>query len=52
MTMEQQHKQQWRALQHQQGESALGGKECFDKRRIENVSRWLWEALKAQLGVL
>lgn len=41
---------QHHALQHQQGESALGGKEWFDKKRIEFVSGWAWEALKTQLG--
>ena len=41
---------QHHALQHQQGESALGGKEWFDKKRIDYVSRWAWEALKNQLG--
>jgi len=38
------------ALQHAQGESALGGKEWFDKKRIEFVSQWAWESLKQQLG--
>ena len=39
-----------KSLQHQQGESALGGKEWFDKKRIDYVSRWAWETLKNQLG--
>lgn len=38
------------ALQHAQGESALGGKEWFDKKRIEFVTQWAWESLKKQLG--
>ncbi|WP_020408946.1 hypothetical protein [Hahella ganghwensis] len=38
------------AKQHQQGESALGGKEWFDKQRIEHVERWAWETLKNTLG--
>lgn len=38
------------SLQHAKGESALGGKEWFDKKRIDYVTRWAWEALKQQLG--
>lgn len=38
------------SLQHAQGESALGGKEWFDKKRVEYVTRWAWELLKQQLG--
>lgn len=37
-------------IQHQHGESALGGKEWFDRQRIEHLQRWCWESLKAQLG--
>ena len=37
--------------QHQHGESAHGGKEWFDKQRINHVSRWAWVALKQQIGV-
>lgn len=38
------------SAQHQRGESAIGGKEWCDKRRIEHVQQWAWETLKAQLG--
>lgn len=38
------------ALQHTKGESALGGKEWMDKKRIEYVTRWAWEMLRQQLG--
>jgi hypothetical protein len=38
------------ALQHAQGESALGGKEWFDKKRIEILTQWAWESLRQQLG--
>ena len=37
-------------LQHQKGESALGGKEWFNKQRILHVMMWGWESLKFQLG--
>jgi len=37
-------------LQHQQGESAIGGKEWVDKQRIEHVGEWAWAQLKAELG--
>lgn len=37
-------------LQHTQGESALGGKEWFDKKCIDYVTRWAWETLKQQFG--
>ncbi len=36
--------------QHQHGESALGGKEQFDKWRIEYLHKWCWETLKKKLG--
>lgn len=39
------------ALQHQSGESALGGKEWFDKQREKYVMDWAWESLKRRLGV-
>lgn len=38
------------ALQHAKGESALGSREWFDKKRIDYVIRWAWGALKQQLG--
>lgn len=34
---------------HQHGESTLGGKEFFDKARVENVSEWCRQELKRQL---
>lgn len=37
--------------QHNDGESALGGKEWFDKQRIAHVERWAWETLKATFGI-
>jgi len=37
-------------IQHQHGESSLGGKEWFDKKRIEYVQQWCWDKLKADLG--
>lgn len=37
-------------LQHEQGESALGGKEWFGRQRIQYVSRWAWETLTKKLG--
>lgn len=36
--------------QHRQGESALGGKEWFDRQRVHHLVEWVWAALKAQLG--
>lgn len=36
--------------QHNHGESIIGTKEWFDKKRIEYVSQWAWESLKEQLG--
>lgn len=38
------------ALQHQQGESALGGKEWFDRQRITHLAHWGWQTLKQRLG--
>jgi hypothetical protein len=38
------------AKQHQHGESILGGKEWFDKKRIEYLFVWSWNSLKAILG--
>lgn len=38
------------AEQHQHGESALGGKEWVDRKRVHYVTEWVWQALKAQLG--
>lgn len=37
-------------LQHQKGESALGGKEWCDKMRLKYVEQWAWDTLKAKLG--
>ncbi len=37
-------------LQHQKGESAIGGREWCDKMRIKYVEDWAWETLKAQFG--
>lgn len=37
-------------LQHEKGESEIGGKEQADKWRIQYVQRWAWESLKKQLG--
>jgi hypothetical protein len=36
--------------QHNRGEGAFGGKEWFDKARIEHVQTWAWEETKRQLG--
>jgi hypothetical protein len=36
--------------QHQRGEAAFGGKEWFDKERIDHVQAWAWETVKRQLG--
>lgn len=36
--------------QHRQGETAFGGREWFDQRRIEAVQQWAWDTLKSQLG--
>ena len=38
-------------LQHQHGESALGGKEWFDRQRIQHVETWAWHRLRHILGV-
>lgn len=37
-------------LQHQKGESAIGGKELLDKLAVRYVQEWAWEALKRRLG--
>lgn len=37
-------------LQHQQGESALGGKEWFDKQRAKYVTEWASHRLAQHLG--
>lgn len=37
--------------QHQQGESGIGGKDWCDAQRMDHVSRWAWERLRAALGV-
>ena len=34
------------ALQHSAGESALGGREFFDRERIRHLERWAWEQCK------
>lgn len=36
--------------QHEQGESALGGKEWMDHQRLIHVERWAWDTLKEKLG--
>jgi len=38
------------AAQHQHGESAIGGKEWVDKKRMEYVEDWAWATLKAKFG--
>jgi len=38
------------ALQHQKGESAIGGKEWCDRQRIEHVQNWAWAKIKSDLG--
>lgn len=38
------------AVQHQEGESFLGGKEKVDKLRLHYVHQWVWATLKAKLG--
>lgn len=37
-------------VQHLQGESAVGGREHFDKQRIKTLEAWAWYALKHSLG--
>lgn len=37
-------------LQHQKGESAVGGKEFYDAQRIRYVHRWCWEMVAQRLG--
>ena len=36
--------------QHQEGESALGGPEAVDRKRIRHVEQWAWDTLKTSLG--
>lgn len=36
--------------QHQNGESAVGGKEFYDAQRIRYVHRWCWEMVAQKLG--
>jgi len=38
------------SLQHQQGESAVGGKAFYDKQRIQHVQRWAAATLAKTLG--
>jgi len=38
-------------MQHQQGESALGGKEWFDRERIKAIEAWAMHQLKTLLGI-
>lgn len=35
---------------HNQGDSALGDRDWWDRQRIEHVQAWAWESLKTQLG--
>lgn len=37
-------------IQHSHGEGALGGRQWFDKQRIEYLVQWCWETLKTHLG--
>ena len=37
-------------LQHNHGESVLGGKEWFDRQFITHVEQWAWQTLKLDLG--
>lgn len=37
--------------QHTHGESALGGKDWFDKQRIVHVQEWLWHTMKTLFSV-
>ncbi len=32
--------------QHQHGEDAIGGKDKFDKLRLDHVKRWAWETMR------
>lgn len=38
-------------MQHNDGESAVGGKEMYDRLRIKYLQRWAWERLTALMGV-
>ena len=37
--------------QHQHGESAIGGKDVVDKRRLDSVKRWVWERMREIFAV-
>jgi len=37
-------------LQHDKGESAIGGKEFCDRERIKALEQWCWETVKEQIG--
>lgn len=37
-------------LHHAKGESALGGREWFERMRIKYVEAWSWETLRERLG--
>lgn len=39
------------AKQHQHGESAVGGKEFLDQKRVQAVQAWLWEQCRMLAGV-
>jgi len=34
-------------MQHQKGESAVGGRQFYDRKRIEYLKRWCWEKITA-----
>ena len=38
------------SLQHLQGESVIGQREWWDKKRIEYLVKWCWWSLKGQFG--
>lgn len=38
-------------LQHQKGESAVGGREYWDKLQRRYLDDWLWHAIKKNMGV-
>ncbi|HET8550925.1 MAG TPA: hypothetical protein VFM97_00430 [Gammaproteobacteria bacterium] len=37
-------------LQHQSGESAVGGKDFFDTQRLSHLQKWAWDKLVSDLG--
>ena len=37
-------------MQHEKGESYLGGKETVNKLRMHYIHQWVWVTLKAHLG--